>query len=105
MPTSSPAPFWKYADIGSTPLKPLGAYDMSPTKSGGALPPQSSSPPRGNKSPPSSPSRRQKSSPQPLAEPAEVEEEQGFDLTKGFQSIGSYHAPVGRGASILKGHT
>ncbi|KAF5005651.1 hypothetical protein FDECE_7928 [Fusarium decemcellulare] len=104
MPTSSPAPFWKYADIGSTPLKPLGAYDMSPTKSGG-LPPQSSSPPRGNKSPPSSPSRRQKSSPQPLAEPAEVEEEQGFDLTKGFQSIGSYHAPVGRGASILKGHT
>ncbi|KAM5345560.1 hypothetical protein ACJ41O_011421 [Fusarium nematophilum] len=105
MPTSSPAPFWKYADIGSTPLKPLGTYDVSPTKSGGGLPPQSSSPPRGNKSPPSSPSRRQKSSPQPVAEPAEVEEEQGFDLTKGFQSIGSYHAPVGRGASILKGHT
>ncbi|KAF4975123.1 hypothetical protein FZEAL_8071 [Fusarium zealandicum] len=107
MPTSSPAPFWKYADIGigSTPMKPLGSYDLSPTKAGGALPPQSSSPPRGDKSPPSSPSRRQKSSPQPAVEPAEVEEEQGFDLTKGFQSIGAYHAPVGRGASILKGHT
>ncbi|KAJ4264733.1 transcription factor [Fusarium torreyae] len=81
MPTSSPAPFWKYADIGSTPLKPLGGYDISPTKAGGILPPQSSSPPRGDKSPLSSPSRPQKSSPQPLAEPAEVEEE-GFDLTK-----------------------
>ncbi|RMJ09504.1 hypothetical protein BHE90_011739 [Fusarium euwallaceae] len=103
MPTSSPAPFWKYADIGSTPLKPLGGYDISPTKAGGDLPPQSSSPPRGNKSPPSSPSRRQRSSPHPVTEPAEVEEEGGFDLSKGFQSIGSYHAPVGRGASILEG--
>ncbi|KAF4456924.1 hypothetical protein F53441_1048 [Fusarium austroafricanum] len=103
MPTSSPAPFWKYADIGSTPLK-LGGYDVSPTKAGGSFPPQSSSPPRGDKSPPSSPSRPQKSSPQPIVQQAEVEEEQGFDLTKGFQSIGSYHAPVG-GASILQGHT
>ncbi|WZH42578.1 hypothetical protein QYS62_003574 [Fusarium acuminatum] len=82
MPTSSPAPFWKYADIGSTPLKPLGGYDISPTKAGGLLPPQSSSPPRGDKSPLSSPSRPQKSSPQPIAEPAEAEEEEGFDLTK-----------------------
>lgn len=105
MPTSSPAPFWKYADIGSTPLKSRGGYDISPTKAGGVLPSQSSSPPRGDKSPLSSPSRPQKSSPQPLAEPTEAEEEQGFDLTKGFQSIGSYHAPVGGGASILQGHT
>ncbi|KLO95152.1 Uncharacterized protein LW93_13608 [Fusarium fujikuroi] len=82
MPTSSPAPFWKYADIGSTPLKPLGGYDVSPTKAGGVLPPQSSSPPRGDKSPLSSPSRPQKSSPQPIAQPAEAEEEHGFDLTK-----------------------
>ncbi|KAH7001806.1 fork head domain-containing protein [Ilyonectria destructans] len=102
MPTSSPAPFWKYADIGSTPLKPLGLapYELSPSKPGGGLPPQSSSPPRGNKSPPSSPSRPQRSSPQQIADPGEAEEEEGFDLTKGFQSIGSYHAPVGRGASI-----
>ncbi|KAF5618144.1 fork head like 1 [Fusarium tjaetaba] len=105
MPTSSPAPFWKYADIGSTPLKPLGGYDVSPTKAGGVLPPQSSSPPRGDKSPLSSPSRPQKSSPQPIAQPAEAEEEHGFDLTKGFQSIGAYHAPVGGGASILQGRT
>ncbi|KAF5019773.1 hypothetical protein F66182_8210 [Fusarium sp. NRRL 66182] len=82
MPTSSPAPFWKYADIGSTPLKSLGGYDISPTKAGGVLPPQSSSPPRGDKSPLSSPSRPQKSSPQPVAEPPEGEEEEGFDLTK-----------------------
>ncbi|KAF5555158.1 fork head like 1, partial [Fusarium phyllophilum] len=82
MPTSSPAPFWKYADIGSTPLKPLGGYDVSPTKAGGVLPPQSSSPPRGDKSPLSSPSRPQKSSPQPIAQLAEAEEEHGFDLTK-----------------------
>ncbi|RXG45211.1 hypothetical protein VDGE_06619 [Verticillium dahliae] len=34
------------------------------------------------------------------AEPPEVEEEEGFDLAKGFQSIGSYHAPVSRGLAI-----
>jgi len=69
MPTSSPAPFWKYADIGSTPLKPTQAMTPfeSPSKiiagnnaasgGGGAskvgggesgtvvLPPPSSSPP------------------------------------------------------------
>lgn len=88
MPTSSPAPFWKYADIGSTPLKPLGSYELSPSKPGAGLPPQSSSPPRGDKSPPSSPSRRQKSSPQPMTEPAEPEEEQGFDLTRYVNHMG-----------------
>lgn len=82
MPTSSPAPFWKYADIGSTPMKPLGPYEMSPSKSAGPLPAPSSSPPRGDKSPPSSPSRPQKSSSQDIAEPTEIEDDQGFDLTK-----------------------
>ncbi|KAI9679829.1 MAG: transcription factor [Caeruleum heppii] len=46
MPTSSPAPFWKYVDLGSTPARPMP--DLSPTKSlggGPALHPQSSSPP------------------------------------------------------------
>ncbi|KAI9803685.1 MAG: transcription factor [Piccolia ochrophora] len=44
MPTSSPAPFWKYVDLGSsTPARPMP--DMSPTKSHGLPVPQSSSPP------------------------------------------------------------
>lgn len=125
MPTSSPAPFWKYADIGSTPLRPAAQYELSPIKSSG-MPPQSSSPLRGNKSPPSSPSRPQKSNPQEDLDTEADDEDQGFDLTKyvqlliflhseanirfqrGFQSIGAYHAPVGRSISIngaLKGHT
>ncbi|UNI19691.1 transcription factor [Purpureocillium takamizusanense] len=106
MPTSSPAPFWKYADIGSTPLRPSAQYELSPSKLGGGLPPQSSSPPQASKSPPSSPSRPPQSGSQERTQPEEPEDE-GFDLTKGFQSIGSYHAPVGQGASVanaLKGN-
>ncbi|TQV92378.1 forkhead transcription factor Fkh1/2 [Cordyceps javanica] len=108
MPTSSPAPFWRYADIGSTPLKPMAPYE-SPSKTRGAMPPQSSSPPPMGKSPPSSPTRPQLPVQQTVEEPntAEVEEE-GFDLTKGFQSISAYHAPVGRGLPVptaLKGNT
>ena len=81
MPTSSPAPFWKYADIGSTPLKPSGPYESSPSKRTVEMP-QSSSPPRGNKSPPSSPTRPQKSPSHTDADAAEEPEDQGFDLTK-----------------------
>ncbi|KAF7561885.1 hypothetical protein G7046_g2260 [Stylonectria norvegica] len=97
MPTSSPAPFWKYADIGSTPMRPLGSYDISPSKPALGMPPQSSSPPQANdKSPPSSPSRPQKSSPKRAVEPIEeADEEEGFDLAKGFQSIGTFHASLG----------
>ena len=85
MPTSSPAPFWKYADIGSTPMKPHAPYEASPSKAVGGLPPQSSSPPRASKSPPSSPTKPQK--PGIMAkhdheELGEADEEQGFDLTK-----------------------
>ncbi|KAH7313262.1 fork head domain-containing protein [Stachybotrys elegans] len=105
MPTSSPAPFWKFVDIGSTPLKPSMhySYEASPSKRSRVPLPQSSSPPRANeKSPPSSPSRPHKPSPtkEPDSEPADAEEDEGFDLTKGFQSIGAYHAPVSRGLSI-----
>ncbi|KAG6042013.1 hypothetical protein E4U41_007109 [Claviceps citrina] len=105
MPTSSPAPFWKYADISSTPLRPLATYDISPSKLTGGLPPQSSSPPGASKSPPSSPSKPQKSLVTGIEQGAEAapedgEEDKGFDLTKGFQSIGAYHAPVGRGLSV-----
>lgn len=83
MPTSSPAPFWKYADVGSTPLKAPAQYELSPSKIAVGIPPQSSSPPRASKSPPSSPSRPQRSGPQQHISPLdEIEEEQGFDLTK-----------------------
>jgi forkhead protein FKH len=85
MPTSSPAPFWKYADIGSTPLKPIANYEMSPSKMAGPiLPPPSSSPPQPTqKSLPSSPSKPQRA-PLPANEPEAVEadDDQGFDLTK-----------------------
>lgn len=100
MPTSSPAPFWKYAEIGSTPLRPT-QYEASPSKAAGRIPSHSSSPPCVGKSPPSSPSLPHKSTiTQDRVEAAETTEEQGFDLTKGFQSIGSYHAPVGRGVCV-----
>ncbi len=76
MPTSSPAPFWKYADIGSTPLK-SAPLDFSPSKalglssgvggSGSATLPASSSPPpikgSGAKSPVPSPTRPSRSGP------------------------------------------
>ncbi|KAJ4304309.1 transcription factor [Collariella sp. IMI 366227] len=105
MPTSSPAPFWKYADIGSTPLRPPHApFDLSPSKALGGLPPPSSSPPpaaaRAN-SPVRSPTRAGSGgSLEEPPSPAVDEEDGGFDLTKGFQSIGSYHAPVGHGKQV-----
>ncbi|KAL1871713.1 hypothetical protein VTK73DRAFT_1934 [Phialemonium thermophilum] len=98
MPTSSPAPFWKYADIGSTPLKPV-QFDLTPSKGLGNLPASSSPPAAPSKSPAGSPSRtlREATQEAPTNEP---EEDGGFDLTKGFQSIGSYHAPVGIGQKV-----
>lgn len=81
MPTSSPAPFWKYADIGSTPLKPMGPYEISPTKSSGDVPAASSSPPQANKSPPSSPTRHQRPDPQ-LQSHQLNDDARDFDLTK-----------------------
>lgn len=44
LPLSSPAPFWKYVDFGSTPAKPVP--DISPTKTGGRTRVENSSPPR-----------------------------------------------------------
>lgn len=86
MPTSSPAPFWKYADIGSTPLKPSAHFDMSPSKPSLGGIPQSSSPPPA-KSPNLSPTRSQnkessREAPSEPSNPPEIEEEQGFDLEK-----------------------
>jgi hypothetical protein len=104
MPTSSPAPFWKYADIGSTPLKPPAQFDMSPSRPGtGIAFPPSSSPPRGGRSPMISPSLTTPENPLARTPGDELEdtEELGFDLTKGFQSIGSYHNSAGRTSSTL----
>lgn len=81
MPTSSPAPFWKHADIGSTPLKP-GPFDLSPSKPVIEAP-QGSSPQAKAKhtSPGPSPSRtdRQERKDDPGIT---VGEEKGIDLTK-----------------------
>jgi hypothetical protein len=80
MPTSSPAPFWKYADIGNTPVK-VSAFDSSPIK-GNPLPPiaPSSSPAPVRKS---SPTRHSPPAKQELPNVEELEDEdQGFDLTR-----------------------
>ena len=83
MPTSSPAPFWKYADIGSTPLKPPH-LDLSPSKAAVAVVPASSSPPPvREKSPASaSPTRAGREETMETAATIEPEEDGGFDLTK-----------------------
>ncbi|KAI1742147.1 fork head domain-containing protein [Xylaria scruposa] len=107
MPTSSPAPFWKYIDIHSTPLR--APYDVSPIKASG-LPHSSSPPPPAGvgRSPIASPSRASRGNTlervaksektEDDKEDEDEEEESGFDLTKGFQSIGSFHS---FGSSIL----
>ncbi|OTB08441.1 hypothetical protein M426DRAFT_7757 [Hypoxylon sp. CI-4A] len=97
MPTSSPAPFWKYADINSTPLKP-SQYDISPSKPPLGLPTSSSPPPVARAvSPGASPTRSTRSARTEVQDSKaavveEEEEEGGYDLMKGFQSIGSYHS-------------
>jgi hypothetical protein len=81
MPTSSPAPFWKYADIGSTPLRGP-AFESSPIKASGTAPalPASSSPAPIRTASPTrngTPVRRELTNVEDLDE-----ENQGFDLVK-----------------------
>ncbi|KAI1327848.1 fork head domain-containing protein [Xylariaceae sp. FL0255] len=101
MPTSSPAPFWQYLNVDSTPLQP--PYDISPIKRSNLA--SSPPPPAGDdNSPSASPTRpnrvannhdKVKVAPPEKVEKAEEEEEQSvFDLTRGFQTIQSYHAPT-----------
>ncbi|KAI0202165.1 fork head domain-containing protein [Astrocystis sublimbata] len=107
MPTSSPAPFWKYVDINSTPLR--APYDLSPTK------PSARPTRRGSSSPP--PPAGVDRSPLAISNRAsradakervtindkieeDKEEEGAYDLTKGFQSIGSFHATSSFGPDI-----
>lgn len=118
MPTSSPAPFWKYADIGSTPMKGP-AFDLSPVKgSAGPVHPPSSSPAPARRTSAASPTRNTMPIKHDVPDEVEDEDDQGFDLTRyaphplscdllfffpsffsntrcrGFQSISSYHAPT-----------
>ncbi|KAL2754702.1 hypothetical protein ACRALDRAFT_1070414 [Sodiomyces alcalophilus JCM 7366] len=88
MPTSSPAPFWKYADIGSTPLKPVAHLDLSPSRLASGLPPHGSSPPLAGKSPLLYPTgdndtQEQVAETYPV-QSLEMDEDQGFDLAKSF---------------------
>ncbi|PBP28744.1 fork head domain-containing protein [Diplocarpon rosae] len=101
MPTSSPAPFWKYADIGSTPMKGP-AFDLSPIKGSAAGPvlPPSSSPAPACREHATSPTRDIPHVQQDVPEDLEDEEDQGFDLTRGFQTISSYHAPTPAGVPV-----
>ncbi|CZR54414.1 related to forkhead protein [Phialocephala subalpina] len=108
MPTSSPAPFWKYADVGNTPftsntpMKGL-AFDSSPVKASntGAGVPPSSSPAPARRSSAASPTRNGAAvKPEEPAIDEIEEEDHGFDLTKGFQTIGSYHAPAAQGIPV-----
>ncbi|KAJ5103425.1 hypothetical protein N7532_003954 [Penicillium argentinense] len=120
MPMSSPAQFWKFADIGSTPARPVP--DMSPLKGEpddriiGGFP--SSSPPPPNLASPSKPGTSNglgssRTLP-PLQsdgdmgangarkedrmEEDEEEDTGGFDLARGFQPIGSYHRQLSNAA-------
>lgn len=84
MPTSSPAPFWKFVDYGNTPMKGP-AFDSSPIKPSNAAPdlPPSSSPLPVRRSSAASPIRNTAAVKieEPIVEDIE-EEDQGFDLTK-----------------------
>jgi forkhead protein FKH len=84
MPTSSPAPFWKYADIGSTPLRASAQFDLSPSKPAGNLPHSSSPPQVNSRSPGPSPSRSQTLDIRESVHSTlgDLDEEQGFDLAK-----------------------
>lgn len=81
MPTSSPAPFWKYAD--QTPMR-VGAFDFSPIKSSAVPPvPASSSPVPARKTSPVRNGTPAKAEKEESAKVEDVEEEDvGFDLTK-----------------------
>lgn len=102
MPTSSPAPFWRFADLGNTPSvikvqDNSGRYDMSPLRGMGGDVPQSSSPaPR---------RRRQSSGADKDGGKADEDdesdgEEPAFDLTRGFMKISKYHASAGPGGPL-----
>ncbi len=83
MPTSSPAPFWRYADIGNTPMKGP-AFDLSPVKGSNAdagIAP-SSSPAPARRSSVTSPTRNGASTKQEAPAEDFEDENEGFDLAR-----------------------
>ncbi|KAL3428345.1 fork head domain-containing protein [Phlyctema vagabunda] len=102
MPTSSPAPFWKYADFGNTPLKD-SAFEMSPLKGIPTIPQSSSPPPPLRRSLAASPTRAGSPTKRQMPDDDLDDEDQGIDLTRGFQSIGSYHAPPTASGRVIAG--
>lgn len=92
MPTSSPAPFWRYAELGNTPRGP--AFDLSPIKDSSygapAIPPSSSPAPR--RSSGASPTRKGGDLKNEVHETEDVQDEEpAFDLTKLVLILSSYH--------------
>lgn len=88
MPTSSPAPFWKYADLGTgnTPMRGMG-IDTSPIKGGNVLEAPMLTAGAASSSPPSvraegSPSRTAAVNRVRMDELPDEEEDKGFDLTR-----------------------
>jgi hypothetical protein len=80
MPTSSPAPFWRYAELGNTPRGPIFGLS-SPVKAASAtLPLPASSSPAPQRDAPASPSKNSemKTDMQDLDD----DEPAAFDLTK-----------------------
>ncbi|CAL5867577.1 uncharacterized protein PFLUO_LOCUS1796 [Penicillium psychrofluorescens] len=127
MPMSSPAQFWKFADIGSTPARPVP--DMSPLKgepddrliagfpSSSPPPPNLASPSKPGTSnglgssrtlPPLQSEHGEMGGPNRTHQEEHMEEEDeddggsggggGFDLARGFQPIGSYHRQLSNAA-------
>lgn len=82
MPTSSPAPFWRFADLGVTPLK-IPGLDLSPAKGSDIrhdIPQSSSPPPRRDSG--ASPSKSGGEIKTEMPEADEIDEEPAFDLTR-----------------------
>ncbi|KAJ5953188.1 hypothetical protein N7454_000084 [Penicillium verhagenii] len=113
MPMSSPAQFWKFADIGSTPhARPLKGERSDRDRIIGGFP--SSSPPPPNLASPSKPgtsnglgssrtlpplqSDASDMGPAVSRKEEEEEDDNGFDLARGFQPIGSYHRQLSNAA-------
>lgn len=82
MPASSPAPFWKYVDFGSTPARPLP--EISPTKSSILMKQRSSSPPRpkdvGDVESPSKPAAEKANRGELNNGPKDVPKDKGSDI-------------------------
>lgn len=81
MPTSSPAPFWKYAGIGNTPMRGA-SFDSSPVKGQSRKIPACSSSPAPEGSPTKNTSGRNMVLDSVQTIDDEIDDDQGIDLTR-----------------------